>query len=229
IASSMAVAIIPSISASIAIKDKKAANDKMNLAIRLAMIISIPAAFGMGIFASEILKFLFPEAPEGALLLQTGFISVIFFSLSQICTGVLQGLGQLKVPVFSAFLGCLIKIPLNFILISIPSINIVGAIIGTTVCYALAASINAYFAYKYTGSKLDFKAVFLKPIFASIVMSVVCFIAYRLLYMVYPSNSIALMLSIAIGGVVYIFTMFKIKGLTKQDVKFLPIIGRRIN
>ncbi|MCL2593431.1 MAG: polysaccharide biosynthesis protein, partial [Defluviitaleaceae bacterium] len=40
IASSMAVAIIPSISASIAIKDKKAANDKMNLAIRLAMIIS---------------------------------------------------------------------------------------------------------------------------------------------------------------------------------------------
>ena len=228
IASTMATAVIPNISASVALKDHASVGEKTNLALRLAMIICVPASFGMGIFADQIYKLIFPGAPAGGYLLAFGFPTIIFLSLYQISTGILQGIGQVKVPVMSALVGCLIKIPVNYVLLSIPQLNILGAVFGTFVCYAVAAPINVFLAYRYTGAKIDFKGIFVKPLFASIFMSGICYVSYYLIYSLYPSNAIALIISIFVGIVAYGLAMLMINGLGERELRAIPLGSKLI-
>ena len=228
IATSMGTAAIPGISAAVAIKDMKSVTSRINMAIRLAMVVCVPAAFGIGLFADEILLLLFPTSPEGGHLLRVGFISVIFLALNQISTGVLQGVGQVKIPAFAAFLGCIGKVITNHILLPIPSINIIGAVIGTVVCYAIAAPINVYFAYKLTGAKPDFGGMLFKPIFGAVFMSMVCFVVYNALYLLLSSNALSLIAAIAVGVFVYFIIMIIIGGLKHGDITALPMGARTV-
>lgn len=228
IATALAAALIPSIAKSVALGDKDSTKKKVNMALRLTMMISIPAAFGIGILADQILLFLFPNNPEGGILLQAGALSIIFLSLSQIATGMLQGMGKLKVPAIAAFCGVIVKIPLNYILISIPEINIVGAVISTTVCYIIASTINITVVYKTTKTKLDYRGVFIKPTLSSLIMGLFCYIIYYTILYIYPSNSIALIFSIISGVICYFIFMIIIKGVTKNDIELLPFGSKEI-
>lgn len=228
IASTMATAVIPNISASVALKDHASVGEKTNLALRLAMIICVPASFGMGIFADQIYKLIFPGAPAGGYLLMVGFPTIIFLSLYQISTGILQGIGQVKIPVLSALIGCLIKIPVNYFLLSLPQVNILGAVFGTFVCYAVAAPINVFFAYRYTQARIDFKGIFLKPLAASIFMSGICYVSYYLIYSLYPSNAVALIISIFIGIMAYGLSMLMINGLGERELRAIPMGSKLI-
>ncbi|MCL2566254.1 MAG: polysaccharide biosynthesis protein [Defluviitaleaceae bacterium] len=223
IATSMGTAAIPGISAAVAKRDMKSVTSRINMAIRLAMVVCVPAAFGIGLFADEILILLFPTSPEGGHLLRIGFVSVIFLALNQISTGVLQGVGQVKIPAFAALLGCIGKIITNHILLPIPSINIMGAVIGTVVCYAIAAPVNVYFAYKLTGARPDFGGMLFKPIFGAIFMSAVCFVVYHALFLLLSSNAFALLISIGVGVCVYFVVMIVIGGLRRGDLVSLPM------
>jgi len=228
IATSMGTASIPGISAAAATRDMKTVTQRINMAIRLAMVICVPAAFGIGLFSDEILLLLFPTSPEGGLLLRVGFVSVIFLALNQISTGVLQGIGQVKIPVFAALLGCIGKIIANFILLPIPSINIIGAVIGTVICYAIAAPINVYFVYKLTGAKPDFGSMLIKPILGAILMSIVCLVAYNTIYFLLSSNTVSLLFAILVGLGFYFVVMIIIGGIKKSDLVMLPMGARAV-
>lgn len=78
ISSAMATAAIPTIAASITAGDVKMVKSKINVALKLAMVISIPAAFGIGVLADEILLMLFPTQHEGGALILAGAVSIAF-------------------------------------------------------------------------------------------------------------------------------------------------------
>lgn len=227
IATAFAAASVPSIASSVALADRSATRRKINMTLRLTMIISIPAAFGIGILANQILLFLFPNNPDGGTLLRVGSISIVFLALSQIATGILQGMGKLKVPAIAALCGAIVKVPFNYILISIPFINVLGAVISTTACYLIVSTINLTVVYKTTKTRPDFIGVFIKPIVSSTLMGFVCYIVYYTSYYIYPSNSISLILSILTGMISYFIFMIFIRGITRKDLKTLPM-GKRI-
>lgn len=227
IATALAAASVPSIASSVALGDRDATRRKVNMTLRLTMIISIPAAFGIGILANQILLFLFPNNPDGGILLRVGSISIIFLALSQIATGILQGMGKLKVPAIAALCGAIVKIPLNYFFISMPSVNVLGAVISTTVCYLIASTINLTVVYRTTKTRPDFIGVFIKPLISSALMGFVCYVVYYTSYNVYPSNSISLILSIVSGVISYFIFMVLIKGITRNDLKILPM-GKKI-
>jgi len=229
IATSFGVAAIPSVAAAVAKKDNENITARTNMAVRMAMAICVPSAFGIGIFADQIVKLLFPSAVSGTLLLQVGFISIIFLALNQICTAILQGMGQMKIPVFAAIAGCLVKIVFNYILIAVPSINILGAVIGTIACYAVASPINMYFAYKFTGARPDYIGIFVKPIVCSLLMSMVCYVSYFVLHYIIGSNLIALIISILVGVVFYFLTMAICGGIGRQDFDSVPMGDKMMN
>ena len=229
IATSLGVAAIPGVAAAVARKDPKEITARTNLAVRMAMIICVPSALGIGIFADQIIRVLFPSAPSGALLLQVGCISIIFIALNQICTAVLQGMGQMKIPVFAAIAGCLVKVVFNYILIGIPSINILGAVIGTIACYAVASPINMYFAYKFTGAVPDYMGIFVKPIACSVLMSMVCYVSYHVLYYIVGMNLIALAVSVLVGIGFYFLSMAICGGIGKADFASVPMGDRMLN
>ncbi|MCD7855409.1 MAG: polysaccharide biosynthesis protein [Clostridiales bacterium] len=228
ISTALATAVLPNIAASIALKDQKAVKAKVNTSLRLTMIISIPAAIGMGVLANQILQLLYPNYPEGGELLAIGAISIIFLALSQIETGILQGIGKVYVPAVNALIGAIVKIPLNYVLIAIPSINVKGAVISTIGCYIVCALLNLLALKRATGIKFDFVSILLKPILASLIMGVGCLGLYKLIYAVLPSNSICTIIAIIFAIIVFVVALALMKGFKREDLALLPMGSKLI-
>ena len=97
-------ALVPAISAAKARKDKKTITQKTSFSLLISMLIGLPCTIGMCIFAGPILKLLFPNASDGAVILQISALTILFTILDQTINGALQGYGKLKIPAIS--LGC---------------------------------------------------------------------------------------------------------------------------
>ena len=222
ISTALATAAIPSIAASVALKKYKTVKNKINLSFRISMILSIPSAIGLAVLGDQILATLFPNYPGGGVLVTVGAVSIIFLAVVQIVTGMLQAVGRVNVPVIGAAVGVLLKIPLNYILIGNPDINVLGAVISSIVCYIVAAAIDLYFLTKITKVKPNYKMIMVKPLIASCVMGVVCYIFYTFFFFLLGSNAIATIIAIVIGMVSYFFFMLYIKGLYAEDIARFP-------
>lgn len=228
ISTAIATAALPSIAASMKLREKKQVRSKMALTYRVSMIISVPAAVGISALGPQILAMLFPSASDGGMLLTVGGISVIFLALCQTATGILQGIGHIKVPVVGAILGAITKVILNLLLIRIPEINILGAVFSTTGCYLVAGVFDVMMLSRCTGTRFDLMGCFLKPVLGSIVMAAGAFGSYHGLYLLLENNTIATLLAICIAVAVYGLVMLLMKGITEEDLLAMPGGGKMI-
>lgn len=228
ISTAVATATIPSIAASMRLHQKKDVRRKMNMTLRVSMIISVPAGVGLGVLGNQIIQMLFPKAPDGGMLLIVGSVSIIFLALCQTVTGVLQGIGRVKVPVVGAILGAVVKIILNAFLIRIPSINVLGAVLSTTGCYAVASVFNLVMLSHIMRVRIDLLASLFKPLIGSVVMGVICFAAYKALFAFLNSNTIATIIAIFIAVIVYGLVMLLIGGIKEDDLKAMPMGSRLV-
>ncbi len=99
-----ATALVPAISAAKARKDYREIKEKTSFSLLISMLIGIPCAVGMCIFAGPILNLLFPNAAAGASVLQISAFEIVFVMMDQTINGALQGYGKLIVPTIS--MGC---------------------------------------------------------------------------------------------------------------------------
>ncbi|MGN0135796.1 oligosaccharide flippase family protein [Anaerotignum sp.] len=228
ISTAIATAVLPSIAASVKLREKKQVRRKMALTYRISMIISVPAAVGISALGPQIIQMLFPRASDGGMLLTVGGISIIFLALCQTSTGILQGIGHIKVPVIGAILGAITKVILNLILIRIPSINVLGAVLSTTGCYLVAAVFDVIMLSRKTGTRFDFMGSFLKPVIGSIAMAAGTLGSYHLFYALFGSNTIATLLAICVAIAVYGLVMLLIKGIVEEDLQTVPGGGKLI-
>lgn len=226
ISTAIATAALPSIAASVKLKEKKQVRRKMALTYRVSMIISVPAAVGISALGPQILAMLFPNASDGGMLLTVGGISIIFLALCQTSTGILQGIGHIKVPVVGAILGAITKVILNFLLIRIPAINVLGAVLSTTGCYLVAGVFDVIMLSRLTGTKFDFMGSFLKPVIGSVAMAAGTIGSYQLFFQLIGSNTIATLLAICVAIAVYGLVMLLIKGIVEEDLQAVPGGGK---
>ncbi|MCL2203559.1 MAG: polysaccharide biosynthesis protein [Defluviitaleaceae bacterium] len=222
LAAAFSVAVIPEISASHSLKDRKSIRDNINTALRLAMVIAVPAAVGLAVMADPILALLFPSFPQGGILLQWGAASVVFIAINQILTGSLQGIGKVGMPLVAAFFGLLVKIPVNWFLMGVPGINVLGAVISTSVCFIVAGTLNAFFLYRTTGIVPRFFQALGKPVAAAAIMGVACIGLHRGLSVVMPQAA-ATILTLVLGVSTYVAAMMLIRGFREGDIALLPL------
>ena len=223
ISAALATAFIPSIAASNAIKDERSVSAKINLALRMTMLISIPAAVGLSVLGDPIIRLLFPSNPEGGYLLQWGGIAVVFLALSQIATGMLQGLGYVKLPLVGACALAVVKITLNYFLISNPQINILGAVFSTMAGYFVALLLNTMFLVRVTRMKIDFKRILIKPLICAVVMGAGTYVFFEAIMHISGSNALSVISAITFGAAIYFFGMLFIEGIDHSDLKSAPL------
>ncbi len=233
LSTAFATVIIPNIASSVVVRDRKAVKRKINTALRLTMLIAIPASVGIGILAEPILLLLFPKYAEGARLLHAGFISIIFLSLAQITTGILQGIDKAYFPIISIAIGAIVKVILNAIFIPIENIDVIGSVIGTIGCYIVASSLDLWALMRYTRIKIHLLSIFGKPAIASIAMGIVCFGSYYVINLALSfiatsalSNAIATIISIILSIIVYALVLLKLRGITVSDIKLFPMSNK---
>ena len=183
-----ATALVPAISSAKAKNDKETATKRTSFSLLTSMLIGLPCVIGMIIFAQPILNLLYPNANEGALLLQLISISVIFSILDQTINGALQGFGKVIVPAIALGVGCIVKLILNLILLRIPTLNVYGAAIGSIACHAVAFTIVFNVLKKYVKLDLPFRKFVLKPALATAIMGVCSYTIFLVLNSIIPGN-----------------------------------------
>jgi len=130
----VAVALIPEISKSIVIQDKQSLKQSVDFSFLITLFISVPIMLGLIIYCKEIMNFLYPNANKGADLLKLGSITIVFTSLAQTISGILQGTGDAKTHLIAISIGIILKLILNFVFIPIPLLLEKGAILSSAIC-----------------------------------------------------------------------------------------------
>ena len=222
----LAMSLVPAISAGIARRESGSVRLASRLGLKLALIIGIPCATGLFVLAAPVISLLYPNltAAELALatdLMHTASIGVIFLSMVQTMTGVLQGMGKQNVPVFNLFLGFLLKVTVLLVLMNIPSVNIQGAAVSTVVCYAFAGIADTVYTARRARLKLPVFDVFLKPLLASLMMGAAVHFAYG--YLAGGGHTtLATLASVCAGVGVYGILAVLLKMFSYDELALIP-------
>ena len=191
--------------------------------LRIVGMITIPAGIGLSIFSIPIAFLMYNNnGPEiiGKVLSVLG-IAAIFSATSTPINSMLQAIGRVDLPVKILVIGLAVKIVLNYTLVGIPKINVMGAAYGTLVCYILITVIALYKLSKEAKVKINFIAIFLKPLIAS-VLSIGAAYLLRQAAVLVISGRLATCGAVFAAVVLYIFFMLRFKALSRHDILMLP-------
>ena len=239
ITSAIAVSLVPVISAAYAIGNREKLKHNTNLAIRVSLLIGLPAAVGLFVLSTPIIQLLYPNEPAASVgqLLAIMSIGVVFLSLIQSFTSVLQGMGRAHIPVINLFIGAGVKIVLTFVLTGISWLNVKGAAISTVSAYIVAATLDYISVRAFTNLKADFNLVILKPLITAGFMGICARGSYEIIMLAlgftglsaFGQNAIATLSGVLIGGLVYVFTLFRIKAITIEELESMPKGQKMVN
>lgn len=216
-----ATALVPAISAAKAKGDNKTITEKTSFSLLVSMLIGLPCTVGMFIFAQPILNLLFPNANDGALILQISALTIIFTILDQTINGALQGFGKLMIPTISLATGVFVKFIFNITLIKIPSIGVYGAAWGSVACHLVAFCIAFTMLRKNIKLNLTFSKFVVKPIFATVIMGICSYFTYLVLKGIIIER-LATIIAIMVAVVIYILAIVVLKVFTKDEFKMMP-------
>lgn len=231
ITTAFGVSVLPAAAEAWAKKNMTELKISMESALRVTLLAALPAGIGMTALASPILNLLYNFGGKGLLNAEIavstpllGFmgISVVFVAVCAPVNAMLQAIGKADLPVKFMVVGGFLKLIANLVLVSIPSVNIMGAPAGTLLCYAYIAAAGITSLVKYTGLKLRLSAIFFKPFFASLCCGAGAYAANGFLTRQNLSTPLSAVISMALGGVIYVFILFLVKGIEKDDILMLP-------
>ena len=165
------VSVIPAIAEKFIQTKKQDASEILASSLRVATLMAMPAGFGLSLMAKPILSLLYSSRPaEVAIAAPTltllGF-AVTFVCLDSITNAILQAIGRERVPVVTMLIGGLVKIATTYVLVGIPSLNIMGAPFSTLLCYGTIIVLNFSVLHREIGSLPSAAARFGKPLLCS--------------------------------------------------------------
>lgn len=215
----LGMSVVPVIAGALAKNNVFDARRSVNVVLKITVLFAVPCAIGMGVLANPILLVVF-KSTLATTLLQELSVSIIFVSLLQITTAILQAYGKTVVPVVNMFIGGVIKVIVNYCLVAIPSVNIEGAPIGTMVCYFTIVCLNMYWIIKETGFRPSLVEYIVKPVLAGAVMGVCTYFIFNGISAANIYFSLAF--SIFIAVLVYFSMLILLRAMSKDDILMLP-------
>lgn len=222
----LAMSLVPAISAARTANDQKGIHTVSAMGIKLAMFIGIPCAVGLFALSAPVIDLLYNIDAQrleiASALMRTSAVGVIFLSLVQTLTGILQGAGKQHIPVINLFIGGVVKVLLMLTLMRNPQIEIQGAAISTTACYTVAGILDAIYLIRYTKLKLNVMDTFIKPLVAALIMGGAAYFSYAILYSKIHSNTIATAGAILVGVGLYLIGVLWMRMFSEEDLSFIP-------
>jgi stage V sporulation protein B len=234
ISGNLAVAMIPTISESFVRRERKEMNQKIILSIRIVLLVAFPSCIGLSVLSYGIFDLLFPGSPYGGAILSTFSYATIFMMLSNTFQSILQSIDRFRIPLINLGIAIVIRFITGWIFLSIPAINIQGIVISSIITFVYLAMANYYSVKRFTKIRLDFLHIFIKPLFASVIMGVLTYFTYQGISSVL-GRFIGLLAALIVGVMVYMIIMIAIKGITEDEIRVLPgsrqllMVYKRIN
>ena len=222
IASAMGTAIVPGLIAEYANMNFQGVRQRVASAIKFNMLIAIPSAVGLSALAGPILRLLFNDNNAlSAKMLTVGGVSVIFFALSTVTNGVLQGIDRMRIPVVHSAIALGLHVVLLVTLLEFTTLNAMSLVLANlffafSVCILNACSIRKYLDYKQ-----EISHTFVRPLLASLVMGAAAWGLQRLLC-ARIGDTFATLLAIAAAVFVYGVGLVLFRCLTEEELRSMP-------
>lgn len=222
IANAVGASVIPSLTAAVTSGNRKLVYSKIQLATRFTMIISIPSMVGCMVLARPVLDLLFSGNNKvPTLLLITGSVTIVFYSLSTITNAMLQGVNRMTIPIRNAAISLVIHLVALFIMLVAFKMNIFAVIGGTIVFSFSMCVLNQRALHREIGYKQEKMKTFVIPLMASIIMGVVALISQMILEIILPQK-IATVLTLFVAVIVYGVALLLLGGLTEEEILAMP-------
>ena len=221
------VSVIPAITSALTMKDMKTARITEESAVRTLSLIAMPCAAGLFVLSEPILHLLCKtytvnDFAIGTPMLSILGIAVIFNSLVLLLNAIMQAHGDVTTPVVNMLIGGVIKIIVNYILVAIPTLNIIGAPIGTLVCYVSITALDLAAMRRSVRTCPRILANCIRPFLASAIMGAASYAVYRLLLGKLGSMNLACLLAICVAVVLYAVLALSFRCITYEDCMLLP-------
>ena len=224
IAYSIGASSVPSLTMAFHSGKMRSVRRQINLATRFIMLISFPCAVGIGVLGGPIMMLLFADADVSSrMMMVLGASSVVFYSLSTLTNGLLQGIDRMRMPVINAAVALVIQTIFLYGALWIFHLHIYAVVLANTFYAFLVCVLNGWAVYRYSGATQDIRRTYLIPLEASAIMGVLVFCIYRLIYVIAKSNFIASLFGMAAGGVAYFVLILMMNGITEEELRMMPM------
>lgn len=219
-------AIIPAITSHLTLKDSKGVAMVQDSSLRLMSLIAMPCTVGLFVLAEPIMALLGGYSGEkleiAAWLLALLAPTVLINSITTMTTAIMQAHNHMVLPVINTLIGGIAKLGVNFILVGNPDIAIVGAPIGTFVCFLVIMILNIISMRRVLDAPPKLLPRLWKTGIAALVMGLAAYLAYALLGKVLSGVAICCIGAIAVAVVVYMLLVIALKAITYEDCLLLP-------
>lgn len=229
-ASAMATAVLPSVSTLMATKNMEEIRRKIQLAVKTTSIITMPCAVGLFVLAEPIVNLLFSNS-QGDLILAGGYLrilcfSIVFYGFSTLNNGILQGTGKMKEPIYNAFCALVFQTVVLVLLLSNTSLGVYGVGIANTVYAGTLYYLNHRVIKKTVDYKQEYKRSIFLPLLLSVIMGCVVHAANKGLLYLNVASRIATVISIIIGGSIYIVLILTCGVFSKEELRMIPLLKK---
>jgi stage V sporulation protein B len=226
-ASAMASAMIPSIAQLMAAGKVESACEKIGIAVKTTMLVSIPCAVGLFVLAEPVTKLLFPSTPSSSLklagqLLMTLSLSVVFYALSTLNSSILQGLGKVNAPIINAAVALVIQTVAACALLFGTELDLYSIAIANTLYSGIMCVLNQWRVRRAVGYRQEIKNTFVRPALAAVIMGLAAWLVYQGIYMLSGSMVTAVIPAVLIAVIVYFVMLIVVKGVTETELKSMP-------
>lgn len=233
ISTAIASAILPTVSALAGSGDMKGARRKTAQAVKTTMFIAIPATVGIAVLARPITWLLFPQKASidmASRLLMLLAVSIILYSLSTLTNSILQGIGQVRVPVKNAAVALVIQTAITALLLLFTGLDMYALVIAEIVYSGMMCFLNQRSIRRYMHYRQEIFKTFIVPFVASVFMGLAAYGTYAGFHALmgggeYPGrmqNAIALIPAILVGCVVYFVLEILFGGISEKELRELP-------
>lgn len=222
------VSVVPVIAAAVATKRLEDDKATMESAIKLVNLIAMPCAVGLCVLAEPIYKLLYPGSnPVGVSCLRGLGIASYFVCTYLITNYILQASGFERVGLISMPVGGITKVVVNILLVSVPAINIIGAVIGNAACYILITTVNLIFIFTRLPAPPDVLKVTVRPAICTAVMGVGAGAVYSLVSRIIGAHGrimdiVCLGIAVACAVIIYFVLVLALRVITREDALLLP-------
>lgn len=215
----LCASLVPIIAEAFYLGKRRELIKRVDMAVKLSNVISLPSSLGMFFMAYPIMHLVFMKDAAGYEILKYISISIPFLILTQTSTAILQSIGNYMKPVYNLALGCIIKIIVTYVLVTFSSVNIYGAVIGTILGYVTSCLLNMRELKNALNIKIKILDAFVKPSIAAGIMIIAVVFSNANVYNYTMSSGLACVASITIGIIVYVILIFLLRIFEYQEIK----------
>ncbi len=226
-ASAMAAAMIPTVAQLIAARNVEGAKDKIGVAVKTTMIISIPCAVGLFVLARPVTCLMFPANTQASEDLATGLlmalaISIVFYALSTLNSQILQGLGRMNVPIVNAAIALGLQTVVVVVLLFFTKLDLYSVVIANIIYSGIMCVLNQLAVRKAIGYRQEIMRTFVIPLLASAFMGAVAWAVYEGFLLMTKSPRISVIPAVLIGAAAYFALLILFRGVTETELRGFP-------